>query len=159
MEQVLNGWQASERETGCLNGSFSSPVLENCGLRLFLWSMSRLGSLCRFKTLQEELLALEQHHVYASPLLSQMKNNFCWWNGHVARSPTQTYRLPNLLLYLSFKNSFWQTFTRLHLLWKIHTAHYFQENLKAFEDLPFSVLIAPAFTEVHWTQKQNRAAI
>ncbi|XP_068859887.1 voltage-dependent calcium channel subunit alpha-2/delta-4-like [Aphelocoma coerulescens] len=34
---------------------------------------------------------------------AQMKNNFCWWNGHVARSPTQTYRLPNLLLYLSFK--------------------------------------------------------
>lgn len=43
--------------------------------------------------------------------------------------------------------------------WKIHTAYYFQENPKAFEDLPFSVLIASAFMEVHCTQKQNRAAI
>lgn len=64
--------------------------------------VGKLGSPYRFKTLQEMLLALEKHHVYASLLLSQMKNNFFWWNGHVARTPTQTHRLPNLLLYLSF---------------------------------------------------------
>lgn len=86
-----------------------------CGLRLFLWSRSRLGSLCRFKRLQETLLTLKQLHVCVSPLLSQMKNNFCWWNGHVARTSIQNYRLPNLLLVWAL-NSFLQTFTRLNLL-------------------------------------------
>lgn len=53
--------------------------------------------------LQETLRVLEEQNIRASPSLSQLKNNFCWWDRLVARFPNQTYRLPNLSLYLTFK--------------------------------------------------------
>lgn len=56
-------------------------------------------------------------------------------------------------------NSFWQAFTRLHLLLENSYSTLFPREPQSFEDVPFSVWIASAFTEVHCTQKQNRAAI
>lgn len=159
MEQVLNGWQASERETGCLNGSFPSPVLENCGLRLFLWSMSRLGSPCRFKTLQKSFwlwnsIMFMHLHCYLKWKITSAGGMGMLLDLQLRPTDCQTY-----CCIWALKTPLGRPSPDCTFFWKIHTAYYFQENPKAFEDLPFSVLIASAFTEVHCTQKQNRAAI
>lgn len=120
-----------------------------CGLRLFLWSMSRLRSPCRFWTVCRRHFCFWRNstfmhlHHYLS-----WKITFAGGMGlllvfQLRHIDCQTY------LCIWALNPFWQTFTRpCTSFWKIHTAHYFQQNLKASEALPFSAAIASGFMEV-----------
>jgi len=131
-----------------------------CGLRLFLWNMSRLRSPQRFWTVcrrhfwfWKKSMFLCLHH-YLSWKITFAGGTGMLLDFKLGHMHCQTY------LCMWALNPLWQTFARLCVyFWKIHKDRYFQQNLITFEALPFSAAIASAFMQVLRTQKWNRAAI
>lgn len=158
MEQVLNGWQASEREMGCLNGSFPSSVLVNLWIETFCgvgWEVPAGLDICRKCFWLWNSIVCMCLQCYLKWKITSAGGMGMLLELQLTPLDCQSYCCTWAL------NSFWQTFTRLHLLLENSCSTLFPKKAfpKAFEDLPFSVLVASGFMEVHWAQKWNRAAI